>query len=301
MMRWLKFAGLTIGAVAVVLGLGYAGLVLSRWYGFRQTECRIAPLMYHAVLPDSRAGARYWIQESEFARQMDSLKAAGAVTPPLDSVVAWLSQPSGVCPFPRHAVIITFDLDGDSRHFDLAVPHLVRNGFTAVFFVPLMALDHPPSVSSAEVTALAGAGMTIGSHSEHHYDMRYEYPDSMVASLLRTRERLKVLSGQPILTVSAPGGRYNESVVEGVARAGFTTFFTSDPCYIVPGTKPGTLCRIEMRGDGGMTAADALLHPFGVAVQATDWAIKRRVEAMVGGRFWFLFHRLRKQLDGPGY
>jgi peptidoglycan/xylan/chitin deacetylase (PgdA/CDA1 family) len=242
--------------------------------------------MYHAILPSGRARARYWIQESDFAQQMDSLKAAGAVTPPLDSVVAWLQRPGGECPFPAHSVIITFDLDGDSRHFALAVPALVRNGFQAIFFVPIMAIDDPPNVSSEEIRQLAGAGMTIGSHTEHHYDMRYEYPDSMVASLLRSRDTLKVLSGQPILTVSAPGGRYNETVVEGVARAKFTSFFTSDPCYLTQDTKPSKLCRIEIRGDGGMTARDAMERPFGVAIQATDWAIKREVEALVGARLW---------------
>jgi peptidoglycan/xylan/chitin deacetylase (PgdA/CDA1 family) len=257
--------------------------------------------MYHSVVSKHRQPARYWIREAEFAQQMDSLKALGAVTPPLDSVVAWLAHPGEGCPFPPHAVLITFDLDGESRHEKLAVPHLLRNGFKAIFFVPLMALDHPPNVSSVEVAALAQAGMTIGSHTEHHYDMRYEHPDSMVASLMRTRELLGSLSGQPIATLSAPGGRYNDSVVAGVERAGFTSFFTSDPCYVLPDSRPRTLCRIEVRGDGGITAQDAMLKPWGVAVQATDWAIKRRVEAMVGGRFWFLFHTIRQQIDGPGY
>ncbi len=301
MTRWLRIGGFGAMAVLTLLGLAYSGAVLSRWRDFRQTGCRVTPLMYHAVLPDARQPARYWIRESDFARQMDSLRAVGAVTPPLDSVVAWLNRPDDQCQFPTHAVIITFDLDGVSRHAELALPHLLRNGFQAIFFVPLMSLDHLPSVSSEEVIQLAQAGMTIGSHTEHHYDMRYEYPDSMIASLKRTRDRLGALSGQSILTVSAPGGRYNERVVEDVAKAGFTTFFTSDPCYIVQGMKPGTLCRIEIRGDEGMTAPDALLHPWGVAVQATDWAIKRKVEAIVGGRFWFLFHTIRKQFDGPGY
>lgn len=301
MMRWLKLGGLTVAGLTVLLGFAYGGAILSTYVGFRRSTCRIAPLMYHAVLPDNREAARYWLRESDFSRQMDALKAAGAVTPPLDSVVAWLKQPAGACPFPAHAVILTFDLDADSRHADLVLPHLLKNGFQAVFYIPVMALDKPPHVTSAEVTVLAKAGMTIGSHSEHHYDMRYEQPDSMIASLLRTRERLSALSGQPILTVSAPGGRYNDSVVAGVAKAGFTTFFTSDPCYVTPETKASKLCRIEIRGDGGMTAADAMLRPWGVAVQATDWAIKRRVEAVVGGRFWFLFHTLRQQFDGPGY
>jgi peptidoglycan/xylan/chitin deacetylase (PgdA/CDA1 family) len=300
-LRWIRYGVVGVFGLGLLLGVTYAGMVISRWARFRNQDCRVTPLMYHDVIPSNRRAARYWVREAEFGRQMDALKAAGAVTPPLDSVVAWLQRPAGDCPFPPNAVMITFDLDGSSHHAELALPHLLRNGFQAVFFIPVMWLDHPPGVTSDGVRALAAAGMIVGSHTEHHYDMREEQPDSMVASLQRTQVRLGAVSGQSISTISAPGGRYNEAVVAGVERAGFTSFFTSDPCYLTPETTPHRLCRIEVRGDGGMTALGALQGPWPVAVQATDWAIKRRVEAIVGGRLWFLLHVLRSEADGPGY
>jgi peptidoglycan/xylan/chitin deacetylase (PgdA/CDA1 family) len=299
--RWILRGLAGVAVLLLLSAVGFFGVVGWRWWRFRSETCRVTPLMFHAIRSDSMPRARYWLRTGDFAREMSELRAAGAVTPPLDSVADWLNHPERACPFPRNAVIITFDLDGISRHVDFALPELLRNGFRAVFFVPLAALDHPPGVTTPGLVELARAGMTIGSHTEHHYDMRYEQPDSMVASLLRTRERLGAITGQPIATVSAPGGRYNDRVVAGVGRAGFSTFFTSDPCYITPKTPALTLCRIEIRGDGGMTALDALEHPWGVALQSTMWSLKRRVEALIGPRLWFLVHSMRKEIEGPGY
>jgi len=301
MSLWVKRLLLTVLSVLLLGVVGFGGTALHFWLRFRSEGCRVTPLMYHAIVSERRPNARYWMHEEEFARQMAELRTAGAVTPPLDSVVAWLEHPRSACPFPPNSVLITFDLDGVSRHLELALPHLTENGFRALFFVPLLALDHPPGVSSGALRQSAAAGMIIGSHSEHHYDMRLEQPDSMVASLVRTRRYLGGITGRPVATVSAPGGRYNASVVTGVERAGFTSFFTSDPCYIIPDSRPETLCRIEIRGDGGMTALDAVRRPWGVAVQAADWAIKRKVESLIGPRFWNLLHFLRSEVGGPGY
>ena len=301
MIVWLRRLLLVLISIVAVAGAGFGVTALRFWLRFRNQECRVTPLMYHAIVPDEGPGARYWMREQKFARQMADLRAAGAVTPPLDSIVTWLENPGPGCPFPPNSIVITFDLDGVSRHLELVLPHLVEQGFRAVFFVPLMALDHPPGVTSDALRQMAAAGMTVGSHSEHHYDMRLEQPDSMVASLLRTRERLSAITGQAVTTVSAPGGRYNATVVAGVGRAGFTSFFTSDPCYIAPPAAPRTLCRIEIRGDEGMPALDAVRKPWPVAVQAADWAIKRGVESLVGPRFWGLLHFLRSEAGGPGY
>ena len=301
MRLWARRLLLMVLSVLLLGAVGFGGTALRFWLRFRQQGCRVTPLMYHAIVSEQRPDTRYWMQEREFARQMAELKKAGAVTPPLDSIVSWLDRPGEGCPFPPKSVLITFDLDGISRHLGRALPHLAEQGFQGVFFVPLMALDHPPGVTSEALQQIAAAGMTVGSHSEHHYDMRLEYPDSMVASLLRTRERLGAVTGQPITALSAPGGRYNQSVVTGVEHAGFTSFFTSDPCYITRAPPPRALCRIEIRGDGGMTALDAVERPWGVAVQAADWAIKRKVESVISPRFWNLLHFLRSEVNGPGY
>ncbi len=278
-----------------VLGLlGYGLLFGSQWWRLAHEDCRVTPLMFHGVRKELASPERYTILESEFAREMDQLKAAGATTPPIKDVLAALGPGArSGCPFPPRSVIITFDMDGKSFHVRRALPHLMQNGFTALFFVPTMAIGQLGGVEESDLQILAGAGMTIGSHSEHHYDMRAEQPDSMIESLRRTRVTLHGISGQPIDLMSAPGGRYNGSVIAGVATAGFGAFFTSDPCYVSLADSPRRLCRIEIRGDGGMTALEAVTKPRLVAIEAANWWTKRAVEAVVGWRIWWFLHRMR--------
>ncbi|MGE3525681.1 MAG: polysaccharide deacetylase family protein [Gemmatimonadales bacterium] len=302
-MKWFRRTGLAV--VVLLLGCAAAyGLVLGyHWWRFAREDCRLTPLMFHAVMPDRRGPARYWMPALEFARQMQELKAAGGTTPSLDSVerVLRTGRLGDACPFPPHSVLITVDLDGESHHAQLALPVLRRLGFTALFFVPTCEIDRGRAGTSAALRMMADSGMVIGSHTEHHLDMRYEQPDSMLASLERTRDLLRRITGRPVRTLSAPGGRYDDAVVARVPEAHFTTFFTSDPCYITPRSSPFRLCRIEIRGDGGMTALDAVRSPFRVALQATDWSFKRFVEAIVPRGFWYWLHDMRSSMGGPGY
>ena len=301
MKRQGKLAVLVIALPVVVYGLCFATLLLARWLEFRSQECRVAPLMFHAVVEDRRRSSRFWMTISEFRQQMEQLKAAGVVTLSPDSLAA-MSRRRGVgCPYPPNAVLITFDAEVPSHHRALVVPVLVALGYQAVFFVPSSFLDHPSAMSASDLLASAQAGMVIGSHSEYHRDMRLEDPDSMVASLRRSIARLSAVSGQEVRAVSAPGGRYNQTVVSGVRSSGATSFFTSDPCYITQADFTGPLCRIEIRGNGGMTALDAVREPWAVAVQAAEWGIKRGVEDLIGPRLWSLLHFLRSETGGPGY
>ena len=298
MRRWRVWA-LRIGAGAACALLGvYLLLAAYAWLNTPEAGCRVVVLMFHGVGPEGKAG-RYLMAEGEFGRQMGQLKQAGAVTRPLEQVIEALhrSAAAGACPFEPHEVIITFDMDGPSEQVRWALPHLLRNGFTAAFFVPSGFLDRPAAVSRAEVRTLANAGMTIGSHTQYHYDMRTERPDSMIASLLRSRDTLRVLTGQPITALSAPGGRYNGGVIAGVRKAGFEAFFTSDPCYLGPRSSPYRLCRVAIRGDRGMTALDAATRPNWVALQAAGWWVKRGVEAVVGRAAWSQLHRLEVAVD----
>lgn len=291
----------TVLVTAVLLALlpiaAYAILVAGYYHQFTGETCRVVPLMFHAVVRDRWTGSRYVLRESEFARQLKRLHDAGAVTLPLDSVLVRLREnPPATCPFPARTVIITFDLDGASHQAGVALPHLLENGFSAAFFVPTVAIGHVEGVRPRDLDKLARAGMVLGSHSEYHRDMRSEQPDSMIASLERTRVQLAPYYGQAVTALSAPGGRYNAEVQAGVRAAGFTAFFTSDPCYITPDSDPFGLCRIEVRGDGGMDALQAVDSPFAVAREAAAWRMKRIVEGAVGRAGWRWLHEVGSRL-----
>ncbi len=291
-----RWAWILAAPVALVCGF-YLVIFAVLWRRFAAEDCRVAVLMFHQILPASHPELRYAMSDTVFARQIAVLAAAGATTRSPDELVAALQRGrQDGCPFRSREVLITFDMDGESRQAELALPVLRQNGFKAVFFVPTAFIDHGLAVSSSAIRTLAAAGMTIGSHSEHHYDMRSEQPDPMVASLGRSRDVLHALTGQPIDFVAAPGGRYNAEAIDGVRRAGFAGFFNSDPCYITPESSRWQLCRIEVRGDGGLSAVDALTRPRVVAAEATAWWLKRGLEDVIGARAFRWVHKLSQRV-----
>jgi peptidoglycan/xylan/chitin deacetylase (PgdA/CDA1 family) len=294
---------LALAAAAIVLlgvSAAFGAVFASHWRAAGVAECGATVLMFHSVVPDSMRPARYWMRESEFVRQLDELRQTGARTRPLEEFLQAINEGDDAgCRFDAREVVLTFDLDGPSWHHELAVPHLESHGFHAVFFVPTGFVGRGGSVTEEAIAAMAG-GIDFGSHSEYHEDLRTLQPDSLVASLSRSREFLREITGQEIQAIAAPGGRYDDSVIEAVRSAGFSALFNSDPCRVSRRTSAYSICRIEIRGDGGMTAAGALLSNRRVAAQATSWSVKRSLEAVAGSGFYTRLNRFRQSLQGPG-
>jgi peptidoglycan/xylan/chitin deacetylase (PgdA/CDA1 family) len=275
---------LVLTAVIVALiAAAYGSLYAVYWGRLAAADCRLTALMYHELTPYAGGATRYGIHVDEFARQMDELRAAGAVTRPIDDVLqAWRAAEAGGCPFLPNEVVITFDLHGGSRHHYLALPHLERNGLIAHFFIVTGDPSRPVPLPIDLADVLVAAGMIFGSHTETHPDLPAIPTEVLIPSLERSRARLASLSRQPITSLAAPGGRYDERVLQDVEAAGFEAFFTSDPCYVERESSPFRLCRIEIRGDRGMSAVAALRSPQRVALQATHWRLKRLVEGLIG-------------------
>ncbi len=299
-LRWpLVLIGAGIIASSTV---GYLAMVGYHWQRLAGADCRLVVLMFHAIVPDGTSEARYRMQESEFARQIDELRAAGASTRHISQIIPALSaeRSTGACPFRDREVVLTFDLDGPADHGELTVPVLARNDLLGLFFVPTGHIGWEGAVARENIRALAEAGMMIGSHTHTHPDMRQLEDSALMEELDLSRAVLESLTSEPLWTVAAPGGRYNEWVMQAVRTAGYAALFTSDPCYVLPSASRYRLCRIEIRGDRGMTALDAVTNPRMVAVQATNWWIKRRLEAVLGPTMFGRLSRLRRSLHGPG-
>jgi peptidoglycan/xylan/chitin deacetylase (PgdA/CDA1 family) len=303
--------GLVTGSAFVVLLLvGGTGFFALNWANLASKECGIAVLMFHQVIPDQEVPRRYGARESDLARQFEELRDAGVRLLSEQELLAFLYPADGSradaswegdvltngCPWDGTAALVTFDMDGTSHHTELVLPHLERHEIPALFFVPTGFLDSGSAVTSADVQALASRGMAFGSHSEWHRNLTTVESDSLVASLRRSRDTLRGLSGQEVPTVAAPGGRYDDRVLRDAERAGFQAFFNSDPCYVTSATSPYRLCRIEIRGDRGPSALQAVQSTRFVAGQATSWQMRRWVERMVGRRAWSWLSSQRARL-----
>ncbi len=127
----------------------------------------------------------------------------------------------------RPDVRVTFD-DGNESDLEIALPHLLKRGLTAQFFVPAGLLGLPGRLSQDAVRELVRAGMSIGSHGWAHRDWRRLKPDRVPEEMTEARRLLEEIAGGPVSAVSVPFGSYDRHVLRRLRDAGTARIYTSD-------------------------------------------------------------------------
>ena len=139
----------------------------------------------------------FWLSRETFCTALDRIVEMGAAAPR-----------------------ITFD-DGNASDIDIALPELLARGLNATFFLLTSRLGQPGSLTRADVTALAGAGQTIGLHGANHVDWRRLDGAGRAREYEAARDMLRDLSGQPVDEAAAPFGLYDRQVVVDLQGLGF--------------------------------------------------------------------------------
>lgn len=127
----------------------------------------------------------------------------------------------------RPDVRLTFD-DGNASDLDIALPHLVKRGLTAQFFIAAGLLGRPGRLAPDGVRELAQAGMSIGSHGWAHCDWRRLAPGQVHQELVEANRVLEKLADRPVSEVSIPFGSYDRHVLRRLKAADVTRAYTSD-------------------------------------------------------------------------
>jgi peptidoglycan/xylan/chitin deacetylase (PgdA/CDA1 family) len=154
---------------------------------------------------------RYWVTEDEFLRILDVVPDLGP------------------------DVVLSFD-DGNASDVRIALPALVDRGLTARFFVLAARLGRPGSLGSDEVLALAGAGMTVGTHGHSHVSWRTLDDTSAALELDDARRTIEEASGSPVREAACPFGEYDRRALARLASAGYDRVHTSDRMRSLPGS-----------------------------------------------------------------
>jgi peptidoglycan/xylan/chitin deacetylase (PgdA/CDA1 family) len=127
----------------------------------------------------------------------------------------------------RSDVRITFD-DANASDLEIGLPHLLKRGLTAQFFIPAGLLGQPGRLAADDVRELVAAGMTLGSHGWAHCDWRELTAEQVPDEMDRATEVLAEFAGEPVTEVSAPFGSYDRHVLRRLREAGATRVYTSD-------------------------------------------------------------------------
>lgn len=200
---------------------GDPGLVASR--------ATVPVLCYHQVRPwapeDSGYNRASLICPPErFRAQLDGLAAAGYTTISPDDYWAHLRGDGAL---PGKPVLLTFD-DGKDNQVDVAAAELAKRRMTGTFFIMTVVIGNPGWVSRRDVRTLADTGMTVGSHTWDHQDVRKLRGKDWAAQFAQPRATLAKLSGQPVADLAFPYGAWNRAALPRLIDAGYRSAYQLD-------------------------------------------------------------------------
>jgi peptidoglycan/xylan/chitin deacetylase (PgdA/CDA1 family) len=201
-------------------------------------------LTYHEILP-SASEYLYRVSPAQFQEHLAffaslALRTASAIQPPL----------------------ITFD-DGHRSNFEQAFPLLEQFGLKATFFVVVGAIDNNDRyITWKQARKLVAAGHSVESHGWSHRILTQCNPSDLHQELIQSKQELENRLGEQVVAISAPGGRWDERVVDVCSRAGYKYLFHSNPW--VPASRQKNIClqgRHMVMKRMGSTELQKLLQP----------------------------------------
>jgi peptidoglycan/xylan/chitin deacetylase (PgdA/CDA1 family) len=179
-------------------------------------------LMYHEITTSPFGSARLAVSPASFAAQIRLLHDNGFTTVTAGHVASALAQGEGL---PDRSVVLTFD-DGFADFHDVALPILLRYGFTATLYVTtgwirgakLAAAPAPgPMLSWSQLSEVAAAGVEIGAHSHRHRELDQLDDRALYGELATSKEILEDGLATGVPGLAYPFG-YSSARVRGLAQ-----------------------------------------------------------------------------------
>jgi peptidoglycan/xylan/chitin deacetylase (PgdA/CDA1 family) len=132
----------------------------------------------------------------------------------------------------------------------MAFPALTEAGLKAAFFVTTGFIGTDNHMTEDMIRELSGAGMMIGSHAKTHRFLTDLSDDEVLSELESYKEVLERITGGPVDSFSAPGGRIDRRVEKLAREAGYRWIFSSEPVVndtVMEGTAAGRFAVMRNR------------------------------------------------------
>jgi len=252
-------------AEAVVLLDRVAGLLgMNRTY----YSNKVVVLMYHSVREDYKYD--HCINKEVFYSHLNMLEKSGFNVITLDTFIDFME---GRGQIPDNAVLITFD-DGYEDFYKLAYPVLKDKDLSATMFMITSTIGDKsgwnPKIDQAQMKEMVEHNIYFQSHSHdaHKYiqgsngkedaflvtraynndnypETFEEYYDRVYQDLAKSKKVLDEILEQDTKALAVPYGRFNATVKEIAAAAGFNYNFTIKPGAVTKDTDKLSLPRIN--------------------------------------------------------
>ena len=181
---------------------------------------KILVLNYHQIQNKSTSLS---IPLADFEAQMSYLKSNGYVSITPDELYSGLN---GELELPKKPVLITFD-DGYADNYTNAFPILKYYGMRAtIFVIPAFVGVYDNYLTWDEIREMENGGITIESHTMHHYKLEELADDEIRSELLNSKQILEENLGHPVEFLAYPTGTYNLHIAGIAKEVGYKGAFT---------------------------------------------------------------------------
>ena len=181
---------------------------------------KILVLNYHQI---QNSPTSLSIPPADFDEQMHYLYSHGYVSITPDELYSGLN---GEIELPPKPVLITFD-DGYADNYTNAFPILKYYGMRAtIFVIPAFVGVYSNYLTWDEMREMEDNGITIESHTMHHYKLE-ELPDDEIRSeLLNSKLKIEEELGHPVEFLAYPTGTYNLHIAGIAKEVGYKGAYT---------------------------------------------------------------------------
>jgi peptidoglycan/xylan/chitin deacetylase (PgdA/CDA1 family) len=210
----------------------------------------IAILCYHSI---DDSGSVLSTPPDLFAEQMRILSEMGVNVVPLANVRDVLEKSD----ISEPQVVITFD-DGFMNLYEYGFPLLSRYGFPATVFLvtdfcgnwndwpgQLQGIERSPLLGWREIREMNIAGVTFGSHTRTHPDLRKLTPERVEEEMVSSKKTIEDAIGHSVDSFAYPYGVYNETI-RNSARRFFSIGCSTNLDFVRQGSDPLALERLDM-------------------------------------------------------
>jgi peptidoglycan/xylan/chitin deacetylase (PgdA/CDA1 family) len=211
---------------------------------------RVPILMYHHVrdLPPKadQLETDLTVSAKHFEEQLAHLEKLGCNTVTLAQVHAFFAEKR---PLPAKPVCLTFD-DGYLDSYTVAFPALQRHGMVGTFFITTGIVGDGQHVTWENLREMHAAGMEIGSHTVHHFELTGMSDWRLREELGDSKKKLDAEVGDAAF-FCYPSGRKDAKVVAAVRKAGYAGAVTTEHGTVVHTGEGFLMPRLRVHGGWG--------------------------------------------------
>jgi peptidoglycan/xylan/chitin deacetylase (PgdA/CDA1 family) len=224
--------------------------------GWKPHPGPVPVLEYHAIDTPSTTDSfpDLFVQPQDFNAQMQWLDRQGFEAVTLDQLEdAWYKHGK----LPVKPIVISFD-DGYLSQYENAFPVLQKLHWPGELNLTAQGSDLP----DADVHKMLDAGWELASHTITHVDLTTVDSTTLEHEVAGSRQMLRQRFGVPVDNFCYPLGRYDDTVISAVHRAGYVGAQAEIPGE-ADAAHPYILDRIEILLSDGVTGFISKLRAAG--------------------------------------